>query len=269
LQAPTPTAIQGRGESPANTSKEQAALLIDFWKGAHKEAFLKPQGIDYADAFHHVDIANYHVEYKGDPKDVPLEQRKDVFHAPKNYNEAWDHECPYQREQWREAIRKEFKKMDDHGVWKKVKRSIMPTNRRCVKCRWLFELKRNGVFRARLVACGYSQVPGQDFTEVYSPVVNDTTVRILLITKIIMKLKSKLVDVETAFLHGELKEIIFMDCPPGMDQSVDKCLQLLKTIYGLVQSAKAFYRKLGDVLKAIGFVQRLADQCLFIRKVKA
>ena len=156
--------------------------------------------------------------------------------------------------------------MKAHKVWKKVRRSTMPRDRRCVKNKWIFEIKRNGVFRARLVACGYSQVPGQDFNEVYSPVVHDTTVRLLLIARMILKIISILVDVETAFLHGDLKELIYMDCPEGLEHEADECLLLLKTIYGLVQSAKAFYRKLGDVLKSIGFVQSLADQCLFMRK---
>ena len=47
--------------------------------------------------------------------------------------------------------------MEDHNVWKVVKRSTMPKGRTCVKNKWIFEMKRNGIFRARLVACGYSQ----------------------------------------------------------------------------------------------------------------
>ncbi|MCP4746748.1 MAG: hypothetical protein GY874_11505, partial [Desulfobacteraceae bacterium] len=40
-----------------------------------------------------------------------------------------------------------------------------------MKSKWVFKVKRNGVFRPRLVACGYSKIPGEDFTENYSPVV--------------------------------------------------------------------------------------------------
>jgi Reverse transcriptase (RNA-dependent DNA polymerase) len=56
-----------------------------------------------------------------------------------------------------------------------VKRSTMPRGRRCVHCKWVFDIKRNGVFCARLVECGYYQIPGVDFTEAYSPVINDVT----------------------------------------------------------------------------------------------
>ena len=67
--------------------------------------------------------------------------------------------------------------MNDHGVWKKIDRSTMPKDRRCVKSKWVFEVKRNGVFRARLVACGYTQIPGLDFTEAYSPVIGPEAAR--------------------------------------------------------------------------------------------
>jgi hypothetical protein len=59
-------------------------------------------------------------------------------------------------------------------------------------------VKRNGIFRARLVACGYSQIPGVDFSENYSPVVNDITFGLLIEIMIIMNLSAKIVDVETA-----------------------------------------------------------------------
>ena len=84
------------------------------------------------------------------------------------FEEAWNHPDPVQREFWRSAIRKEFRDMDARKVWRKGHRSDVPGNRRCVKCKWVFKIKRNRVFRARLVACGYSQIPGVDYTDSYS-----------------------------------------------------------------------------------------------------
>jgi hypothetical protein len=91
------------------------------------------------------------------------------------------------------------------------------------------------------VACGYSQIPGVDYTEnyYYAPVISDVTYQILLICEIILGLTLKIVDMEIAFLHGDLEDgqEIFMDCPGGIKHEVRECLQLQKTIYGLVQSA--------------------------------
>jgi hypothetical protein len=195
---------------------------------------------------------------------------KDVYDTPSSYEAAWNHDDPWQRSKWREAITLEFKKMEAHKVWVKVKRATMQPGKRCVKHKWILEIKRNGIFRARLVACGYSQVPGIDFTDVYSPVVNDVTFRIMMVAEMVYKFKSKLIDIETAFLHGELgdDEIVFMDCPGGMQHNSDECLLLKKTIYGLVQSARAFFKKFKDVLLELGFEQSSADPCLMIRRDK-
>ena len=132
--------------------------------------------------------------------------------------------------------RKEFKKVEDLKVWRVIKRNDKPSDRRCVKYKWVLEIKRNGTFRARLVACGYSQIPGIDFQDTYSPVVNDVTVKLLLIKMLVGELDSLIIDIETAFLHGVLGpgEEIYMDCPEGLGAQSDECLLLVKTIYSLV-----------------------------------
>ena len=83
------------------------------------------------------------------------------------------------------------------------------------------------MYRLRLVACGYSQVPGIDFSENYSPVVNDVTLHILLLMVLHFRYLSKIVDINTAFLYGDLEEEIYMECPQGMaDVKKDDCIIL-------------------------------------------
>jgi Reverse transcriptase (RNA-dependent DNA polymerase) len=74
------------------------------------------------------------------------------------------------------------------------------------------------------VACGYSQVPGVNFQESFAPEINDVTFRVLLVVMLTWNLKAKVVDIKTAFLHGELKETIYMEIPKGMEGSFDECL---------------------------------------------
>jgi len=192
---------------------------------------------------------------------------KDVFENPRTFDEAWNHPCPFQRRLWREAILKELKKMEELRVWKKIQRSSIPRNRRCVKCKWVLEIKRDGRFRARLVACGYSQVGGVDFTEVYPPVVNDTTFRIWLLWSLLMRKMRLVIDIDVAFLNGDLEEEIFMDCPQGLEHQEDECILLQRTIYGLVQSARMYNNlKFRDILLKIGYKQCACEPCLFYRK---
>ena len=156
--------------------------------------------------------------------------------------------------------------MTNQGVWRKVKRSSVPVGRRCIKCKWVLKVKRDGIFRARLVACGYSQIPGLDFSENYAPVINDVAWRILLIAKLVWQLDAILIDVDTAFLYGDLEEEIYMDLPEGMTGFDDECLLLLKALYGLVQAARQWYKKFVTILKKIGFEGGTADPCLFVKR---
>jgi hypothetical protein len=96
----------------------------------------------------------------------------------------------------------------------------------------------------------------------------DVTIQVLLVAEIVWKLVSQIIDVETAFLHGDLEKESYMDCPDGLDQEVLECLLLLKTIYGLVQAAQAFYKKYVAVLKLCGFTKSPANPCIMVRRDK-
>jgi hypothetical protein len=73
----------------------------------------------------------------------------------------------------------------------------------------------------------------------------------MLIAEMVWKLSSKIVDVETAFLHSDLDKEIYMDCPQGLEHETNECLLLQKTIDGFVQSAQQFFKKLVECLKKI------------------
>ena len=75
-----------------------------------------------------------------------------------------------------------------------------------MKTKWVFEINRNGIFLSHLVACGYSQISGVDYTENYAPVINDVTWLVLLLVMLLNNYDGKLLGVEVAFLHGGLEE---------------------------------------------------------------
>jgi len=113
------------------------------------------------------------------------------------------------------------------------------------------KLSTKSVFRARLVACSYSQIPGVDFTKNYAPVMNDVTWHILLVAMIVWGMDTIIVDVEMAFLHGDLDKEIYMNLPEGMEGEDNECLLLLKALYGLIQGARQWWKKFIEILKHI------------------
>ena len=137
----------------------------------------------------------------------------------------------------------------------------------------MFKIKRDGTYRARLVALGYSQIPGIDYKDNFAPVAHDVSFRIALARMMVEKLDSLVMDVETAFLYGDIEEEIFMKSPVGMEEiypgsSPEDCYQLKKGIYGLCQAARQFWRKFVDTIKKepFNFTVSPADPCMLFKE---
>jgi hypothetical protein len=75
---------------------------------------------------------------------------------PSSFEEAINCENKDDQKACKEAIEKELNEMTKRGVWEVIDEKDVPNDQRCIKNKWIFKVKRNGVFRARLVACGYS-----------------------------------------------------------------------------------------------------------------
>jgi hypothetical protein len=105
----------------------------------------------------------------------------DCLKEPETFEDVYYHPNLEERMKWRESISKEFNEMKEKEVYEKNCKSELPNGRNCIKNKWVFKIKRNGIFRAWLFACGYSQLPGVDFQENFVPVINDIIFCILLI----------------------------------------------------------------------------------------
>ena len=99
---------------------------------------------------------------------------------PKPFQEARHSPVKEERQNWQIAIRKEIKSMINRGVWRKIDKVKIPENRRLIRNKWVFEIKRDGTYKARLVALGYSQIAWVDYTDYFVPVAHDVSFRIAL-----------------------------------------------------------------------------------------
>ena len=83
---------------------------------------------------------------------------------PKTFQEAWHSPIEKERDNWRAAIRKEIRSMIERDGWRKMDRKRIPNNTRLIGTKWVFKIKREGTYKARLVGLGYSQNPGIHIT---------------------------------------------------------------------------------------------------------
>ena len=115
-----------------------------------------------------------------------------------------------------------------------------------------------------MVAKGYSQIPGIDYNEVFSPVVKHSSIRTLLSIVAMHDFELEQLDVKTAFLHGELEEDIYMEQPegfviPGKEKLVCK---LKKSLYELKQSPRQWYKRFDTFMLSQGFKRSNYDSCV-------
>ncbi|KAG8480232.1 hypothetical protein CXB51_024818 [Gossypium anomalum] len=123
-------------------------------------------------------------------------------------------------------------------------------------------------YKARLVAKGYSQIPRVDFTDVFSPVVNHSSIRALLGNVAMHDLELEQLDVKTAFLHGELEEDIYMQQPEGfiVSEKEDYICLLRKSLYGLKQSPRQWYKRFDSFMTSHDFKRSSLDSCVYFKK---
>lgn len=170
-------------------------------------------------------------------------------------------------EEWKKAMTAKFQSLQDHDVGKLVPR---PDHHRVIGGMWVLVRKRElGVitrYKARWVALGNHQVEGIDFKETYASVGRTDSFRLLIAIAAQMGCRVFSFDIITAFLHGVMKEKVYVRQVRGFEAvgQEDYVWELGKSLYGTRQGARDFSDHLQASLKNLGFNQSSADASLFI-----
>ncbi|CAM8970229.1 unnamed protein product [Rhodiola kirilowii] len=172
---------------------------------------------------------------------------------------------------WRDAMEKELSALQSNNTWTFVP---LPPNKNPVGSKWIFRVKRHSDgtierYKARLVAKGFTQEEGLDYNETFAPVVKMPTVRMVLALAASKDWPLYQLDVDNAFLHGDLNEEVYMIVPPGYflkEKQLGMVCKLNKSLYGLKQAPRQWFTKLAEFLFAYGFIQSPNDHSLFTLK---
>ena len=174
---------------------------------------------------------------------------------------------------WKEAMEKELEALRKASTWTVVER---PPGKNIVGCKWVFRIKKNALgqiekYKARLVARGFTQVYGVDYTETFAPVAKLSSLRTILAIAARNDWPIEVFDFNSAFLNGQLDEEIFMQLPPGFEDTNSSTLvaHLNKAIYGLKQAGRTWYTALHSALDGIGFKRSNYDHGVFYAQISA
>ena len=184
--------------------------------------------------------------------------------TPSTYKEAMN--SPY-KNQWNKAMKLELDNIRKHKVWSLVER---PKHKKPISVRWVYrhrphKEKDEERFRARLVARGFTQRPGEDYGEIFSPVMRWDSLRLLLALCAAKKMYSKQFDISVAFLHAPLKEELYCNQPVGFSDKTQRVCRLHKSLYGIKQGPRSFHTKLREEFLTLGLQQSESDPCVFFR----
>ncbi|KAL0443560.1 UNVERIFIED_CONTAM: Retrovirus-related Pol polyprotein from transposon RE1 [Sesamum latifolium] len=178
------------------------------------------------------------------PSPPPLRRSTRAMHKPvwlsdfepKNFSEAVRHE------QWKEAMQAEIHALERNNTWRLT---TLPAGKHAIGCKWVYKtkLRADGTverYKARLVAKGFNQIEGIDYTDNFSPVAKNVTVRLFLAVAAAYGWPLQQMDVNNAFLHGFLDKDLYMTPPKDilwhmvLFSAYDHCLFIKKTDLGFL-----------------------------------
>ena len=186
---------------------------------------------------------------------------------PKDFNDIYNLQ---DKDEWLEAVNEELGNMKELNVYTEIE--YIPKNANVVSCRWVFKYKKdeNGKIqkrKARLVARGFSQQYGIDYTFTFSPTLKLDSLRIIIAIAVQKNFKIIQIDINSAYLNAELNEDIYMEAPKGFSKNVNKIYwKLNKALYGLKQAGREWNNKLDQTLVMMKFKRLVSEPCLYIKE---
>ena len=163
---------------------------------------------------------------------------------------------------------KEIAALESNRTWTLT---ALPFGKKPIGSKWVYKIKRKADgsierYKARLVAKGYTQLEGVDYSETFSPVVKLTTVRLVLVLAAAKNWLLHQLDVNNAFLHGDLIEDVYMMVPPSFQTPKEGLVcKLQKSLYDLKQASRQWNAKLTTALLFLGYHQSPSDHSMFVK----
>lgn len=170
---------------------------------------------------------------------------------------------------WLESMYRELRALLRNKTWEYVRRSDVPPGHKILTGRWVWVYKRDGTRKSRWVVRGFEQVEGIDYQETFAAVARAESYRVLLAIATLLDWDIEQLDVDTAFLYGDIDTDIYVEIPAGPftddvpDGKIMVC-HLLKSLYGLKQAPKIWFDTLRKALEEMGLRRLDTEHSVYV-----
>jgi hypothetical protein len=171
--------------------------------------------------------------------------------------------------QWMEAMKQEVQSLFSQQTFNFI--GFIPPRNQTIPSMFVFEIRYNPdgtikKFKCRLVARGDRQHLST-FSNTFADTVSSRSINLILSLAAIFNLELESIDVKTAFLYSKIKEDIYIQRPPGVNDDVlPQYMKLNKCLYGLKQAAHEWKANITETINKMGFIQCKTDECVFVRR---
>jgi hypothetical protein len=252
-----------RGGRPQRASAQdaRAKIMQDYWTGAANSALSNEEQSEALEQLCCVAL--------GDSTELGTATSEiqdqagfycDQGFEPASYKEAMacsDHDL------WQAAMEKEMDGLERLGTFCLVDKNEVHAGVKIIKSRWVYKIKPDK-YKARFVVKGFLQA-AKDVGETFSPTVKMITLRLIFALAAVLSWTCRQMDVCNAFVNADTPRgvPVYMECPQGFEHDA-KVMKLLKALYGLKGSPRAWWQHLTLFLKKLGFVVSALDACAFV-----
>ncbi|GLT62116.1 hypothetical protein SLA2020_347760 [Shorea laevis] len=255
-------------EIAISSSAKSGHAAAEFGPAATESSHAAAASSSHADAGAHPSLRTHSMVTRSQvgirkPRILPSMVHTSMsLQEPKTFKQA------QHQPEWQQAMCDEYLALLRNNTWILVP---PPSSANIVGSKWVYRIKQRADgtierYKARLVAQGYTQQPGVDYDETFSPVVKPVTIRTVLALAISKSWPIHQLDVKNAFLNGYLSTPVFMSQPPGfVDPTRPNYVCLLqRALYGLKQAPRAWFQRFAAFLFSCGFTQAYSDTSMFM-----